>query len=84
MLEISSPAGKDRIKARVTEETRPDTVYMDTGYGVLSTWLTHLQGQGACVAEVLEDKADLVTGNMAMHETMVSLKRIKPDDSCAL
>jgi thiosulfate reductase/polysulfide reductase chain A len=76
MLEVSSPVGKDRLKARVTQEIRKDTVYMDTGYGVKSTWLSHLQNQGACIAEVLEDKADEVTGNMAMHETFVSLRKM--------
>ena len=76
-VEVQSPSGKGRLKARVTEETRPDTVYMDSGYGVLSKALTNIYGKGACIAEVLVDKADEVTGNMAMHETFVSVKRLQ-------
>ena len=71
---VESPAGKGKLKAKVTRETRPDTVYMDSGYGVLSKGLTNIYGKGACIAEVLQDKADEVTGNMAMHETFVSVR----------
>ncbi|MBT5547225.1 MAG: molybdopterin-dependent oxidoreductase, partial [Desulfobacula sp.] len=72
---VKSPAGKVTIKARVTKETRPDTVYMDTGFGVLSKGLTNIFGKGACIAELLEDKADKISGNMAMHETFVTVTK---------
>ena len=75
MVKVESSAGKVRIKARVTEETRPDTVYMDTGYGVLSKGLTNIFGKGACIAQILEDKADKISGNMAMHETFVTVSK---------
>ena len=77
-MEVKSPVGSQRIKARVTEETRPDTVYMDSGFGVISKQLKNVYGKGACIAELLEDKADLITGNMAMHETFVSVRRARP------
>ncbi len=76
LVEVSSPAGSGRLRARVTEETRPDTVYMETGYGVLSRRLANIYGKGACIAAVLEDKADRISGNMAMHETMVKVRRL--------
>ncbi|MCB2193080.1 MAG: molybdopterin-dependent oxidoreductase, partial [Deltaproteobacteria bacterium] len=68
---VKSSAGKQRIKAKVTYETRPDTVYMATGFGVLSTGLANIYGKGACIAQVLNDDFDSITGNMAMHETWV-------------
>lgn len=74
-VEVKSPVGIQRIKARVTEETRPDTVYMDSGFGVISKELKNVYGKGACIAELLEDRADRITGNMAMHETFVSVKK---------
>ncbi|MGD8833537.1 MAG: molybdopterin-dependent oxidoreductase [Desulfobacteraceae bacterium] len=76
MVEVKSTAGKGRLKARVTTDTRPDTVYMDTGFGVISKGLTHIFGKGACIAEVLEDRADEISGNMAMHETFVAVKKV--------
>jgi thiosulfate reductase/polysulfide reductase chain A len=76
MVEVKSVAGKGRLKARVTADTRPDTVYMDTGFGVISRGLTHIFGKGACIAEVLEDHADEISGNMAMHETFVAVKKV--------
>jgi len=41
-VEVKSAAGKGRLKARVTEETRPDTVYMNTGFGVISKGLSRI------------------------------------------
>lgn len=76
MVEVSSPAGKGRLKARVTTDTRPDTVYMDTGYGAISKGLSNIFGKGACIAEVLEDRADKISGNMAMHETFVAVSKV--------
>ena len=76
MVEVSSPAGKGRLKARVTPDTRPDTVYMDTGYGVISKGLSNIFGKGACIAEVLEDRSDKISGNMSMHETFVAVRKV--------
>jgi thiosulfate reductase/polysulfide reductase chain A len=70
---VKSPSGKQRLQAKVTHETRPDTVYMATGFGVLSKGLRNIYGQGACMAEVLTDEFDSISGNMAMHETWVSV-----------
>ena len=77
LVEVKSSVGKGRLKARVTRDTRKDTVYMDTGFGVLSKGLRNIFGKGACIAEVLEDHADRVSGNMAMHETFVRVKKIE-------
>ncbi len=75
-VEVKSAAGQGRLKARVTEDTRPDTVYMDTGFGVISKGLSKIYGKGACIAEILEDQADDISGNMAMHETIVSVTKV--------
>lgn len=72
-VEVASPVGKGRLKAHVTEETRKDTVYMASGFGVLSEALKNIYGKGACIADILEDYDDEITGNMAMHETMVTV-----------
>ncbi len=76
LVEVASPAGKGRLKANVTGKIRPDTVYMDTGFGVLSKGLTKIAGKGACIVELLEDYADRISGNMAMHETFVSVRKV--------
>jgi thiosulfate reductase/polysulfide reductase chain A len=76
LVKVSSKAGEGRLKARVTTDTRPDTVYMDTGFGVISKGLTNIFGKGACIAELLEDRADTISGNMAMHETFVAVRKI--------
>ena len=60
----------------MTEDTRPDTVYMNTGFGVISKGLSMIFGKGACIAAVLEDHADKISGNMAMHETFVTVEKV--------
>ena len=49
---------------------------MDTGFGVISKGLSKIYGKGACIVDVLIDEADEISGNMAMHETMVSIKKV--------
>jgi thiosulfate reductase/polysulfide reductase chain A len=49
---------------------------MDTGFGVISKGLSKIYGKGACIAEVLVDEADDISGNMAMHETIVSVTKV--------
>ena len=74
-VEISSKAGKGTLKANLKEGIREDTVYMLSGFGVLSKGLTNIYGNGACMAEILEDYADEISGNMAMHETFVKVTK---------
>ena len=81
LVEVSSDAGKGRLKARITEEIRKDTVYMDSGFGPLSKGLSNVFGKGASIAAILEDHADDISGNMAMHETMVSISKIRRSTS---
>ncbi len=76
LVEVKSPAGSGQLKAKVTEAIRPDTVYMDTGFGVISKGLSKIFGKGACIADVLIDEADEISGNMAMHETIVSIRKV--------
>jgi len=76
VVEVTSLVGKGRLKVRVTEEIRPDTVYMDSGFGVLSKGLSTVYGKGASIVEILEDRNDIISGNMAMHETFVTVRKI--------
>ncbi len=69
---VSSDAGKGELKASIKSGIREDTVYMASGFGVLSKGLTKIYGKGACMAEILQDFADDLSGNMAMHETFVT------------
>jgi thiosulfate reductase/polysulfide reductase chain A len=75
-VEVSSFVGKGTLQVRLTREIRPDTVYMASGFGVLSKGLTTVYGKGASIVDILEDYNDEMTGNMAMHETFVSIKKV--------
>ena len=72
---VQSKVGKQMITARVTDQIRPDTVYMHSGFGVLSKGLSHIYGKGASIVDLLEDDMDVISGNMAMHTTMVSVRK---------
>lgn len=76
-VEVTSPVGKGRLRVRITEEIRADTVYMESGFGVLSKGLSTVYGKGACIVDVLEDHNDKISGNMAMHETFVTVRKIR-------
>lgn len=74
-VHVSSKAGSADIQVTLKNGIREDTVYMASGFGVLSRGLSNIFGKGACVAELIEDHADDLSGNMAMHETFVHISR---------
>ena len=76
MVEIESSVGKGRLKATLKEGIREDTVYMASGFGTISKGLTMIYGKGASIANLLEDYSDELSGNMAMHETFVNVRRV--------
>ena len=76
LLEVKSRVGRGRLRATLKQGIREDTVYMASGFGVLSKGLTKIYGKGACMSEVLDDFADELSGNMAMHETFVKVRKV--------
>jgi len=75
VVEVESPAGKGELKALVTPKIRRDTVYMLSGFGVISGGLSRIRGKGASIVELLEGRFDAICGNSAIHETYVSVRR---------
>lgn len=75
MVEVASGVGKVQLALRLFEGMEEETVYMATGFGALSPQLPLVYNTGASIAEVLEDHADFISGNMAMHETLVTVTR---------
>ncbi len=76
LVEVRSSAGAVRLPARVTEEIRPDCVFMLHGFGKKSRMQHLAYDVGACDAEVLITAMDTVSGNAAFHETFVRVKRV--------
>lgn len=76
LLEVASSVGRVRLKARVTDEIRPDCVFMLHGFGKKSPWLRRVHGVGAADAVLLETAWDKVSGNAAMHETFVRVAKV--------
>lgn len=74
-VEVRSPAGRGELRVTLKNGIRKDTVYMASGYGSLSKGLTRIYGRGASTAELIEDYADELSGNMAMHETFVEVSK---------
>lgn len=72
---VHSDAGQVELPLKLFEGIEEQTVYMATGFGALSPGLRFVHNKGASIAEVLEDHADFITGNMAMHETLVTVGR---------
>jgi thiosulfate reductase/polysulfide reductase chain A len=74
-IEVTSKVGKVRLKARVTDEIRPDCVYMPHGFGKRSRWQRLACGSGAADAQLIEPVWDPVSGGAAMHETFVTVRK---------
>lgn len=76
VVEVASRAGTVRLPARVTEEIRPDCVFMLHGFGKLTRQQRLAFANGACDADVLETAWDAVSGNAAFHETFVRVRKV--------
>ncbi len=76
MVEVASSVGTARLKAKVTQEIRPDCVFMLHGYGKRSKWQRLVADKGGSDAELLETAWDKVSGNASLHETFVSVRKV--------
>jgi thiosulfate reductase/polysulfide reductase chain A len=76
LVEISSSAGAIRLRTRLTQEIRPDCVFMLHGYGKRSAWLTRAYNRGGSDAVLIETAWDKASGNAAMHETFVKVRKL--------
>jgi thiosulfate reductase/polysulfide reductase chain A len=76
VVEVASKVGRVRSPARVTEEIRPDCVFMLHGFGKKSRQLRLAHDNGASDADVLETAWDRVSGNAAFHETFVTVRKV--------
>jgi thiosulfate reductase/polysulfide reductase chain A len=75
-VEVRSSVGKITVKARVTQEIRPDCVFTMHGYGKHSKWQSRVAGTAASDAEILETAWDKVSGGGAFHETFVKVRKL--------
>jgi thiosulfate reductase/polysulfide reductase chain A len=72
-VRVRSSVGEEGLPLKVTEKIRPDCVYMDHGFGVLSKGQSRIYGRGASDAALLEDRSEPIAGNVAMHQTFVEI-----------
>ena len=76
MIEVSSSAGKTRLKAYPTEKIAPDQVFFIHGFGEESESLTWAFKNGGNDNAVIEDHMEPIYGAAAMHETNVEIRKV--------
>jgi thiosulfate reductase/polysulfide reductase chain A len=74
LVNLSSSAGAIQLKAKITEEIRPDCVFVLHGYGKKSQW-QRLAAKGGSDAAIIETAWDKVSGGAALHETFVKVRK---------
>jgi thiosulfate reductase/polysulfide reductase chain A len=75
LVEVASRVGSAQLRATVTQEIRPDCVFMLHGFGKRSPWLKRAYNRGGSDSAILETAWDKVSGNAAMHETFVTVRK---------
>ena len=73
MVKVRSGVGEEKLRLEATEKIRPDCVYMAHGFGGLSKGLTLTYGRGGNVANLIEEGVEPISGNIAMHQTIVEI-----------
>ena len=74
-VQLTSAVGSVTLKAKVTQEIRPDCVFMLHGYGKRSQWQRLVANKGGSDAQLIETAWDKVSGGAALHETFVRVSK---------
>lgn len=75
-VEVTSRIGSVRIKAYPTHKIIKNTLFYVHGFGQESTGLTFGYRNGASDNMIIEDVTESVFGSAAMHETLVTIKKV--------
>ena len=75
-VEVTSSSGSTCLTARVSEEIRPDCVFIMHGFSKKSKWQRLVSEETGSDVQILETAWDTVSGNAALHETFVKLRRV--------
>ncbi|MCX5891073.1 MAG: molybdopterin-dependent oxidoreductase [Deltaproteobacteria bacterium] len=73
-VEVASPVGVGKIKAKVTDFIHPEAVFMLHGFGKTVPAQTRCYLKGASDALLQENVSDPVGGSPGLHETMVQVR----------
>lgn len=76
LVQVQSKASQGRLRLELKPGIERQTVYMATGFGSLSPQMSRVYQKGASITEVMEDYHDQISGNMAMHETLVTVRKV--------
>jgi thiosulfate reductase / polysulfide reductase chain A len=75
MVKVTSEVGEVHVRLHVTEAIRPDSVYMQPGFGHLSKGLTTAYGLGSCDSDLHLTYTDPVSGGQALSQTFVTVEK---------
>ena len=75
-VHIKSPVGEVVMRAWVTERIRPDCIHVPHGFDHRSPGMSRVHGVGGCDADLLISREDKISGNAALHETLVTVARV--------
>jgi thiosulfate reductase/polysulfide reductase chain A len=74
-MTITSPVGKGRARARVTDGIHPDCIFLPSGYGVYSRHLHNAFGFGTSYNDYLPTYFDPVLGHTMTGEVVVRVEK---------
>jgi thiosulfate reductase / polysulfide reductase chain A len=75
-LEVSSKAGKTKIKAYPTEKIGPNTLFFVHGFGVDSSAMSLAHKNGGNDANIIEDGIEPMHGATCLHDTLVDIRKV--------
>lgn len=75
-VRIVSAVGRVEMRALVTGRIRPDCVHIPHGFDHESPGMSRVHAVGGCDADLLVSREDAISGNAALHETLVQVTRL--------
>lgn len=76
LVEVESEVGRVRLKAKVTQAIRPDSVFMAHGFGGVSPYKRLAYKKGANLSEVTPVRVAELSGAAAQCEVVVTVRKV--------
>ncbi|MFV9510205.1 molybdopterin-dependent oxidoreductase [Tepidibacillus sp. LV47] len=76
LVEVISELTKSKIRIKVTDRIHPECVFVPSGYGRFSKYLTNANGVGFSYLDHLPFHMDPIGGTPMIHECIVKIRKV--------
>lgn len=77
MVEVESSEAKSKVRVKVTERIHPESLFVPSGYGITSKFLTTAKDVGFGYMEHVPHQIEPIGGHSMIHEVIVKVRKVE-------